>query len=686
RVGRTRQLDQFGESTMPPVWLPGEPPLLLGAGYLGDLVAFDVSTGAPSVAWQFHPGGAMYGPPGYDPRREVIYVGASNKRLYALNRQGLYLWSRTVGDNVASRPLVVGDVVVFGGEDRRIYGLDASTGALRWQVEAGGPVVSSPAYAGGVVAIGADDGAVYGLDPATGARRWLYDSGDPVEAPIVADADAFYVVNWGGSLMALDPASGAERWRAEPGDTLRTAPALSPEALFVVDDFGVLWAFDRRSGERLWRTAGTDYVGPPAWLDGSLFVADMEAHVHRLDPTTGAVEESWSSDAARAPTDPEPSLQLGLSVGGGALWLADASAVIRRLGPGGQEATGPRLIWTHDRRAAPFNGADFLAGPLATEDGFLVLDGQARLHHLDPLTGAVETLLQLDATGPAVIAPTVDGGRFFAPIGSILYAVDLAGRETIWRYAADGVSLQPPAVAGDRLYWTTLQPAGGQARLHALDAVTGAHLWTVDLPPSRWLGSATADEEAVYVSAPPAAFAATDGRLLWKAEVDAPAAGRPGLSPEGDVVYVGLLDQEQNAGVYLAVDARTGAILWRATAEGMLGLQERLWIHEGLLIAPTLARSGEIIALDRRSGALRWRHQPPAPRLGTVLVDAGRVWFTLQDGRTQVLDAATGALLMTLGDLSPVMDVYMGPQRPAFQDGILLVSLGDRLLAYRVER
>jgi outer membrane protein assembly factor BamB len=32
------------------------------------------------------------------------------------------------GDNVASRPVVAGDTVVFGGESRNVYGLDAGTG------------------------------------------------------------------------------------------------------------------------------------------------------------------------------------------------------------------------------------------------------------------------------------------------------------------------------------------------------------------------------------------------------------------------------------------------------------------------------------------------------------------------------------------------------------------------------
>ena len=65
-----------------------------------------------------------------------IYFGATDKKLYALDARGLFLWAFETGDNVASRPVVAGDTVVFGGENRYVYGLDAGTGEERWSGEA----------------------------------------------------------------------------------------------------------------------------------------------------------------------------------------------------------------------------------------------------------------------------------------------------------------------------------------------------------------------------------------------------------------------------------------------------------------------------------------------------------------------------------------------------------------------
>ena len=161
--------------------MPSDPPLLLAAGYDGDLVAFDAGDQAAPVVWRFHTGGDDHGPPAYDAARGAVYFGSSDKRLYAVDLRGLYLWSYQTGDNVASRPLIVGDVIVFGSEDGNVYGLDVTTGGLMWSTPTGGPIVSSAALAGEVLVIGSDDGMAHALDPATGQEQWTFQAGDAIE-------------------------------------------------------------------------------------------------------------------------------------------------------------------------------------------------------------------------------------------------------------------------------------------------------------------------------------------------------------------------------------------------------------------------------------------------------------------------------------------------------------------------
>src|SRR4029077_3828858 len=91
-VGTATPTAWISPPTFPATFVPTDPPSVLVASERGDLVAMAVDT--PDVArWRFHPGGSMYGPPGFDPETSHVYVGATDKRVYALDARGLFLWA-----------------------------------------------------------------------------------------------------------------------------------------------------------------------------------------------------------------------------------------------------------------------------------------------------------------------------------------------------------------------------------------------------------------------------------------------------------------------------------------------------------------------------------------------------------------------------------------------------------------
>jgi outer membrane protein assembly factor BamB len=94
-----------------------------------------------------------------------VFVGIG-KDLTALDRaSGRVLWRAPTGRKVDSTPLVVGDVVYVGSDDRNFYAFDAATGRRIWSYETGGRVSSSPTYGEGLILIGSDDGALYAFEP-----------------------------------------------------------------------------------------------------------------------------------------------------------------------------------------------------------------------------------------------------------------------------------------------------------------------------------------------------------------------------------------------------------------------------------------------------------------------------------------------------------------------------------------
>ncbi len=100
-----------------------------------------------------------------------VFVGIG-RDLAALDRSdGRVLWRAPTGKKVDSTPLVVGDVVYVGSDDRSFYAFAAATGRRLWSYRTGGRVSSSPTFAEGLILIGSDDGSLYAFEeerPRTG--------------------------------------------------------------------------------------------------------------------------------------------------------------------------------------------------------------------------------------------------------------------------------------------------------------------------------------------------------------------------------------------------------------------------------------------------------------------------------------------------------------------------------------
>lgn len=688
RVGRLGHTVHASESTALPVYVPGEPAMLLASGRGSDLTAYDASDPSGAVLWRFHPGGTVYSPPGHDARTGRIFFGASDKRVYALDRRGLFLWSFRTGDNVATRPLVVGDVVVFGSEDRVVYGVSAATGAPRWSRVTGGPVASSPAAVGGTVAVGSDDGTVYGLDAATGRERWTHATGDAVEGPVVAAGGVFYVTSRDGTVRALDPRSGRALWKAEVGNVVRAAPAVGPAAVYVVDSNGYLKAFDRRSGRRLWTAPADGYAGPAVVEGGVPYAGRPDGTVHRIDPATGKRTAEWRAAGADGGAS---GFHLGAAAGGGAVWLADFGASVWRLGGGTGGAAPLGLAWSRAVSEEPFGLNLLTATPVPFGGRALLVDRRNHLYELDPATGAATRRGTVaDGDRSTLVEPTVAGGTLLVPSGDALFASRLPDGRRLWTFRGEGTALAPAAVAGGLALWTA-QRGGGTAgnetgTLYAVDLATGKPRWSHAVRGVGAVGGVAVRGGTVFLGAPATALDLASGRVLWTAPRAGVPLGSPTLSPAGDVLYVGSLSADGRHGAVSALSAADGRVRWRAElgADETLMFLDRVWTAGPLVIVPSL--SGRVIALDAATGAERWRHTPEAPRLGAVTVHGGRVYLALQNGQVVALDAATGRPAARFSDLELDLSGFSYAQRPVVHGGRVLVPTGTALLALDVPR
>jgi outer membrane protein assembly factor BamB len=181
----------------------------------------------------------------------VVYVGSTDKRVYALNAStGALLWSFPTGGAVYSSPAVANGVVYIGSDDGNVYALSASTGgALLWSFTAGNVVRSSPAVANGVVYVGPDDGNVYAFDASTGGLLWSFATGVGISSsPAVANG-VVYVSS--DKLYALNASTGALLWSSTNGAG-GFSPTVANGVVYVGSNDNNVYALNASTGAVLW--------------------------------------------------------------------------------------------------------------------------------------------------------------------------------------------------------------------------------------------------------------------------------------------------------------------------------------------------------------------------------------------------------------------------------------------------
>ncbi|WP_165396704.1 PQQ-binding-like beta-propeller repeat protein [Sphaerotilus mobilis] len=213
----------------------GTPCLDRGRVYLGDghaLQALDAQNG--NLLWRVDttPDTLMsYAPTVVGDR---VLVGPGNGRLYAVDRDdGRTIWTLDLADEWQYlRQLHVGaNVLVAGSYKELLYGIAIDSGRVLWKFNAGN-FINSHHVSGQTAFLWSPTGWIFALDVATGALRWrhrttAYDGRSGAWASVLAelasDDQHLYALDMGHVVHVLDRHSGDEITRFKVDTALRPA-------------------------------------------------------------------------------------------------------------------------------------------------------------------------------------------------------------------------------------------------------------------------------------------------------------------------------------------------------------------------------------------------------------------------------------------------------------------------------
>ena len=300
--------------------------------------------------------------------------------------------------------------------------------AASWSINIGG-APSNALIVGGRVYVMANtnneidtDGTseLLALDAATGAMLWgpLSFGGS---AGLTYDAGKIFVNSSDGVLTALDAASGLRIWSVETQmrPSRRPAPVAAQGIVYLlVNVYYSAMAFSESNGAMLWQTSIDSAIPGSIAVSVDGVYASSSCNTVDLQPVSGAV--IWTNNT-------------GCSGGLGETPVVASGELYSPIGAGTYPDIYSGVVY------APENGT-----PIATYS--------------------------------ASAAPAVTASTAFILYNSLLRGIALSNSQVIWSFAGDGGLVTAPIVVNNYVFI-----GSSSGNLYALDATTGALLWTQDI-------------------------------------------------------------------------------------------------------------------------------------------------------------------------------------------------------------
>ncbi len=255
------------------------------------------------------------------------------------------------------------------------------------------------------------------------------------------------------------------------------------------------------------------------------------------------------------------------------------------------------------------------------------------LHAFDAVTGRERWSVAMASGGADITGG--DGLVFAGASDGTLSALDAATGTARWHYPVGDSAAVTAPIDG------ALYGGGANGIAFALDAATGEEQWRVQLSPVSLRGPA-ANDDALFYGSDDGRLIAVDrasGETLWTYEAGLQIVVTPAVA--GGLVYSSPRNDNTGPSVVVALDATTGAEVWRsAPAEATNCFTPA--IADG--VAYTNCDNGSTYAFDAGSGEIIWQTDLGAATIvsATLAIAADTLYEAIDERVIRALDIADG--------------------------------------------
>lgn len=281
-------------------------------------------------------------------------------------------------------------------------------------------------------------------------------------------------------------------------------------------------------------------------------------------------------------------------------------------------------------------GKRIVGGPAVKDETVVVGSADGHIYGLNAATG--ELRWKVTAAGPVLGAITIDGDKAYVGASDGTFrAIQIQTGEVVWSYTGvKGYVECQPLIDGDNVVF-----GAWDNTLYALNKHTGKEVW-------KWTGGLTrmhfspaavwpvAAHRKIFIADPKRALTAINretGETVWRT-YQSQVRESIGISEDRERIYAKTMND--SIVCYSAVEDKPKQVWATSVGFGYEHAPSMLMEKEQMVYGST--KEGLLFALDARSGALLWKHKVGNSLINTVCpLGKNKVLFTATSGEVGIL-------------------------------------------------